>query len=112
MGGDPSRYLYHFIPKENDFDLEKTDLKAESGMNQESIINKTEKRVTYKGIIKKTNKECVAKVYIDKYHNLTYTLQDLIDDVTNFFRAKKIVSIFNENNNNIKGFMKMNFTTF
>jgi len=112
MGGNPSRYLYHFISKENDFDLEKTDLKAESSMDQESIINKTEKRVTYKGIIKKTNKECVAKVYIDKYNNLTYTLQDLIDDVTNFFRAKKIISIFNENNNNIKGFMKMNFITF
>ena len=39
-------------------------------------------------------------------------MNDLIDDLSNFYEAKKITSIFYEKYKNIKGFIKMNFINF
>ncbi len=113
MGTTQTRYLYYFTLKEDDFDLEKTNYKATFYTKEKYIIKKSDKRVTYKGTTDDpTSKECVAKVYIDKNNNLAYTMNDLIDDLSNFYEAKKITSIFYEKYKNIKGFIKMNFINF
>ena len=116
MGTKHTRYLYEFklkdeLKDDDKFDLKETNYKATFIDNSRSIIKETNKRINYIGNID-NGKECVAKVYKNINRNITYTISDLIDDLTNLFKAKNLSIIYNKKFRNVTDFIHINYVDF
>ena len=116
MGTKHTRYLYEFklkdeLKDDDKFDLKETNYKATFIDNSRSIIKETNKRINYIGNID-NGKECVAKVYKNINRNITYTISDLIDDLTNLFKAKNLSIIYNKKFRNLTDFIHINYVDF
>ena len=117
MGTKHTRYLYEFKLKDelkdddDKFDLKETNYKATFIDNSRSIIKETNKRINYIGNID-NGKECVAKVYKNINRNITYTISDLIDDLTNLFKAKNLSIIYNKKFRNVTDFIHVKYVDF
>ena len=116
MGTTQTRYLYEFKLKDelkdvDKFDLKETNYKATFADNLRSIIKETDKKVNYIGNID-NDKKCVAKVYKNINRNITYTISDLIDDLTNLFKAKNLTLIYNKKYRNVTDFIHINYVDF
>ena len=116
MGTKHTRYLYEFklkdeLKDDDKFDLKETNYKATFIDNSRSIIKETNKRINYIGNID-NGKECVAKVYKNINRNITYTISDLIDDLTNLFKEKNLSIIYNKKFRNVTDFVRVNYVDF
>jgi len=107
------QYLYEFKIKDNDDDfyLKKTDSKIELNIEESNIINESKKRKIYKGKIDNV-KDCVIKTYKKNNGEIFYTNNDLVNDLINLFKAKKLSEKYSEKYHNDTEFVPMNFVDF
>ena len=111
--GKHIQYLYEFKIKDNDnyFYLIKTDSKIELNIEESNIINETKKRKVYKGNID-NKKDCVIKTYKKNNGEIFYTNNDLVNDLINLFKAKKLSEKYSEKYHNDTEYVPMNFVDF
>jgi len=111
--GKHIQYLYEFKIKDNDDDfyLKKTDSKIELNIEESNIINESKKRKVYKGKIDNV-KDCVIKTYKKNNGEIFYTNNDLVNDLINLFKAKKLSEKYSEKYHNDTEYVPMNFVDF
>ena len=107
-----TRYLYNFkIKDDNEVEFESTNNVAKFQTFDIYKISELDKRKVYKGTID-DKKDCVVKVYKKSNGDLYYRIQDLLNDLKNFYKAKDISSIFSEKFKNDNDFIKFNYVNF
>ena len=106
------QFLYEFEIKDNDdYFLKKTDTKIEFNIKESNKINESKKRKVYKGKIDK-EENYVVKAHKNNNGEIYYSNKDLLNDLINLSRAKKLSEKYTKKFQKNTDFIPMNFAGF
>ena len=106
------QFLYEFEIKDNDdYFLKKTDTKIEFNIKESNKINESKKRKVYKGKIDK-EENYVVKAHKNNNGEIYYSNKDLLYDLINLSRAKKLSEKYTKKFQKNTDFIPMNFAGF
>ena len=110
--GRHTQFLYEFEIKDNDdYFLKKTDTKIEFNIKESNKINESKKRKVYTGKIDNERKY-VVKAHKNNNGEIYYSNKDLLNDLINLSRAKKLSEKYTKKFQKNTDFIPMNFAGF